>query len=159
MKEIIERPDGTRAVRISFPADEPASVHMTKPEFAKESDINRIMAKYQRTGILGDPLAYKQGVYGDFTSANDFSEAMRKIAAVENLFDSLPSDIRSRFENDPAKLIDFVNDPANEAEAVKMRLKLPSTPEFTPAPVVVPPAAPPAAPVPAGIPVPAAPVA
>ena len=39
-------------------------------------------------------------------------------------FESLPSELRGRFENDPAKLIDFLSDERNNAEAVKLGLKL-----------------------------------
>lgn len=38
------------------------------------------------------------------------------------MFEDLPSQIRSRFENRPDKFLDFVNDENNQQEMVKMGL-------------------------------------
>jgi len=117
------RPDGTRRVSISFDENVKEERSRTKPEFHKDTNINVIMKKYRKTGILGDPLSYRQGQYGDFTSGDDFAEAMRKLTAVQGLFNELPAHIRTRFGNDPRALVDFLVDPQNDAEAVKMGLK------------------------------------
>lgn len=149
MKIIEEREDGTRRVAISFPASEPESVSVTKQEFWKDASINHIMKKYRKTGILGDPLSYKIGEYGDFTSGNDFFDAMRKVTAVQTTFNELPSHIRSRFGNDPRNMMDFLVDPKNNEEAINMGLKekgKPATNEPTNGtenPVVNPPVNPP----------------
>jgi hypothetical protein len=35
---------------------------------------------------------------------------------------ALPADVRARFENDPANLLDFMVNPANNAECIKLGL-------------------------------------
>ena len=39
-------------------------------------------------------------------------------------FESLPSELRAKFENDPAKLISYLSDDKNNAEAIKLGLKI-----------------------------------
>ncbi len=94
----------------------------TRQCFAEDADINNIFAKYRRTGILGDPLEVAKKAFFDDFSDVDFEASAQKIAAVKQAFDALPSDVRTRFENDPAQLLDFIDDPANESEAVDLGL-------------------------------------
>lgn len=133
MKTITELENGSRKVAISFPENEPASRHRTKQEFWKDCDINHIMKKYRKTGILGDPLSYREGMYGDFSSGEDFASMMRKVADVQSIFAELPSHVRTRFANDPSRLIEFLVDPKNDEEAIKMGLKLKPAPAPAPA--------------------------
>jgi len=91
----------------------------TKQEFKDECDINVIMGRYQKTGILPQDLNQKMPHYADVTGY-DFQQAMQTVAQARSLFEALPSDIRARFENDPAKLLDFVHDPSNRAESLAM---------------------------------------
>lgn len=100
--------------------DEPSCV---KPEFQRESDINEILARYERTGEL--PVNAGAAVQGDFTDAGDFHSSMIRVCEAQEAFDALPAKIRKRFNNDPAELIAFVSDPANESEAVKLGLAKP----------------------------------
>lgn len=94
----------------------------THQSFAKDADINNIMAKYSRTGVLGDPSRpVRQAVFGDF-SGLDFQSDMNRLMDARERFMQLPSDIRNRFNNDPGELIDFVSDPANVEEAVSLGL-------------------------------------
>lgn len=143
MVNIEERPDGTRRVSISFSNDVPDEVSRTRQEHYKEADINRLVARYAKTGILGNPLDYRQGQYGDFSSGEDFAEKMRKVSDAQRVFSELPSAIRTRFANDPKQMIDFLVDPANDAEAIKLGLKVAPPPG---------PAVPPVSPIPPGNP-------
>lgn len=112
--------------------DKPAQVAVkcedesrTKQSFAKEADINTIMARYRKTGLLVDPAALnssRQAVYGDFSDGTDFQEFQNRIAAVQSAFGCLSASMRSRFKNDPAVLLDFIADPANAAEALELGL-------------------------------------
>lgn len=139
MKEIIERPDGTRRVCITFDPERfvlrNKIVHgrkvqykyypersRVKPEFYRESRMSTIIAKYRKTGILGDP-ARRAAVFGDFSSGADFAEAMRKVTQAQQNFEALPADVRAKFENDPEKLYAFITDPVNKEEAVKLGFK------------------------------------
>jgi len=95
-------------------------VSLTKQSFTKECDINTIMAKYQKTGAI-EHVNKHEGSYAYATSM-DFQEALETIRTGQTMFDELPSSIRTKFENDPAKFLDFVQDKNNMAEMVELGL-------------------------------------
>lgn len=97
---------------------------LTVQEPTEDCDINKIMERYAQTGIL--PGNATRATYGDFTGINDYHKAMNAVRFAQNAFNELPVQMRTKFENDPAKLLDFINDPDNAAEAVKMGLLSPS---------------------------------
>jgi len=91
-----------------------------------EVDINNILYKYTQTGIL--PIGSHEPAYGDFSMVNDYHTAMNAIKNAQNAFNDLPAVLRERFANDPANLIDFLNDDNNRSEAEKLGLIIPSSP-------------------------------
>lgn len=97
---------------------------MTKQSMKKESDINFIVAKYRKTGLI-DHLAVHQGDYGEF-EAIDFHEAMLAVRDAEEMFLTVPSDIRKEFANDPGLFLNFVTDPANLDKMREMGLAPPA---------------------------------
>lgn len=119
---------------------------LTRQEFAQECDINVILARYQASGEI-DFLNKHAPQYMD-TTAVDFQTAMETVANAQSAFNDLPSHIRDRFENDPAKLLDFVHKDANREEAIKLGLIAPPAPGSAAA-AVAGASAPPAAPAPA----------
>lgn len=84
-------------------------------------DVNLIVAKYAKTGVMGN-VRTDQPMYGDFSSAVDYHDALIKIQEAEESFMSLPANVRKRFENDPGKLIDFLQDVKNREEAISLGL-------------------------------------
>jgi len=90
-------------------------------EYKDECDINFLLRKYDKTGVI--PVVQSiEAKYGDFTSAEDYHSIHNRIIAAQSAFMGLPAKIRSRFDNDAALLLDFINDPANKADAVAMGL-------------------------------------
>lgn len=102
-------------VRLSF-----SGPGRTKQSFKDECDINRIMSRYAATGTL-DFVNQREARFED-VSEIDFQSAMQLVAESREAFMSLPSNIRSRFDNDPAKLLGFLEDSANLDEAIKLGL-------------------------------------
>lgn len=94
----------------------------TQQQFAKDADIHNIIAKYQRTGVLGDGVGTRQAMFGDFSNGNDLMTVQNKILAINNSFNKLPADLRSKFQNNPSIMLDWLVDPANKAEAIKIGL-------------------------------------
>lgn len=86
---------------------------LTKDADADSCDINRIMERYKRDGLI-EHVAMAQGQYGDFTEGFDFREVQDRIVKANELFEVLPSDMRKQFDNDPAAFFEFVADPANK---------------------------------------------
>ena len=64
----------------------------------------------------------KNPIYGDFSDMESFHEAQGIIAHANQQFAMLSAETRERFGNDPAKFLEFVNDPQNNEEKVKMGL-------------------------------------
>lgn len=98
----------------------PQGESRTKQSFRDECDINRIMARYQATGTL-DFIQKREARYAD-VSALDYQEAAFLVAGAQSMFHDLPSALRARFENDPAQLLAFLENPANLQEAVQLGL-------------------------------------
>lgn len=93
----------------------------TKQSFSDECDINMIMAKWQRTGMIDHIAAYPP-TYGDFNSAGEYQQALNQVIAAQDAFDALSSKVRTRMGNDPGVFMDFMMNPENEAEAIKLGL-------------------------------------
>ena len=107
-------------VRVQFDFLQPSR---TQQHFKDECDIDRILTKYSQTGFLVDPLAPRRDfLFGDFSESVSFMDAQNRIARVREAFDSLPSQIRDRFANDPYRLLSWLEDSNNTEEAVKLGL-------------------------------------
>lgn len=99
-----------------------AGPSLTHQSMKKECDINGIMARFEKTGILEHRNRF-EGSYGDFTQTpNDYHESMNAVIAANDMFMTLPAKIRKRFQNDPGAYLDFVTDPDNIDEMVKLGL-------------------------------------
>lgn len=93
---------------------------LAQQHFKDECDINHILEKFSITGILPEaPLSPR---YGDFSGIGDYHTALNRVIAAQHEFGALPAQIRARFDNDPSKLIDFLDDEANRSEAEKLGL-------------------------------------
>lgn len=105
--------------------DEPT---LTQQHFAEECDINEILRRSALTGQL--PVNSKVPMYGDFTAIpKSLSESFAMIKQANDLFMSLPWQVRERFGNDPQRMILFLGDEKNRAEAVSLGLvKAPEAP-------------------------------
>lgn len=104
------------------PADKPKLVcgeSLTQQQFKEECDINKILERALRTGVL--PVV-PGAIYGDFTDVASYQDAHDALIRANEAFMSLPARIRDRFDNDPARLLEFLSDEANREEAVKLGL-------------------------------------
>jgi len=90
----------------------------TKQEHKDICDINLMLERYQRTGEINSNKS--QPMFGDFSEVGDYQSTLDQIMRVEEDFADLPSKIRDRFHNNPQELLDFVRDPKNKDEAVKL---------------------------------------
>lgn len=94
---------------------------MVQQNLAESTDINAIMAKYRKTGILTHVQTYA-GMYGDFSGVPDYKTGLERVQAAQEMFLSLPADVREKFGNDPGKFIDFATNKENLPELQKMGL-------------------------------------
>lgn len=102
-------------------------VSKTDQQYVAECDINTILKQYGATGRL--PVDIREGVSGDFSSIGDYQDCLDRINRAKDAFAALPSHIRDRFGNDPTAYVDFVLDPSNTEECIRLGLKVKVVPE------------------------------
>lgn len=106
----------------------------TKQEFRDECDINVLMKRYRKTGLFpqypGQTPQYVSNI-----GMPDYQQSLHIVMQAESEFNALNSELRKRFDNDPAKFLAFVNDPDNGEELVKLGLR--EKPPVDPGPVRV----------------------
>lgn len=113
--DVVVRPDGSRRVSLSFKYDP----GLTEQSHKDSCDINRIMATYAKTGQM-PILVDRVPQYGDFSSVHDYHSALNAIVLAEDVFMELSASIRKEFDNDPAKFLEAVEDPAQRDRLVEL---------------------------------------
>jgi phage internal scaffolding protein len=98
----------------------PKGESLTQQHFKENQNIQNIMARYGKTGVV--TASARRPSYGKFNTGMDYNECMNRVTAVEMEFSQLPGEIKRRFEQNPAKLIDFVMDENNRSEAIELGL-------------------------------------
>lgn len=94
---------------------------LTQQQFVEESDINTIVNRFLRTGEM--PQFDPRAMFGDFVDMpSSYQEALERVRSAQEAFSELPSAVRSRFNGDPAELLNFLSDPRNRDEAIKLGL-------------------------------------
>lgn len=96
---------------------------MTKQSFKEECDINNIIKQYSVTGIWNHiNERFQQGTFTDLPDPLDFQQSLEIAKQAGEAFASLPSSVRARFENDPGQFLEFMANPANQEEAIRLGL-------------------------------------
>lgn len=117
--------------RFSTP-DSPAvefGVSMTQQHFKDECDINNILKSYRGKVPASDEPAY----FMDCT-VTDLQSAYEIAEDIGARFDSLDSEVRARFNNNPLELLEFVHNADNETAAIELGLLPKPAPASEPAP-------------------------
>lgn len=94
---------------------------LTQANFRDDCDINQVMARFEKTGVLTHVNEKKPG-YGDFTGYTDYHQSMNAVIEAQDAFMTIPSKIRAKFNNDPGEFLEFAENPENQEEMVKMGL-------------------------------------
>lgn len=94
----------------------------TQQQFLEECDVNRIMAQANR-GMEITHLKRSQPIYMDMTQfPPDYQAALEVVKNAEQAFNDLPSAVRTRFQNQPDQLIEFLSNNENHSEAISLGL-------------------------------------
>lgn len=120
-------------VKVSFEGTDKRVLSRTKQSFSKDADINVIMGKYRKTGVLVDPLSvnvYRKPNFADFSDVTDLPTTLNRIREAERSFMVLPAVVREKFGNDVSQLLDYVSDEKNVEDSVKLGLLPETTPAF-----------------------------
>lgn len=106
------------------PPYNPGGDDRTKQSFRDETNINNIIAKFKRTGVLEGARSTPPR-FADFGTATDFMEVQNLLIEAKEQFMSLPAKLRTLFQNDPARLLAWLENPANRAQAIELGLIVP----------------------------------
>lgn len=93
----------------------------TQQNLHESTKIGSILKKYAQTGVITH-LNNAEPQYGDFSNYKGFQENLNMVIEAQESFDSLPSEIRKYFQNNPQNLIDFISDESNRQKAEDLGL-------------------------------------
>lgn len=99
----------------------------TKQADAEACDINNIMKRYEKTGVL-EHIAKNPGRYEHLPGGLDYQLALNLAIGAKEAFDALPGILRAKFGNDAETFLDFMDDPENEKEIIELGLREPEAP-------------------------------
>lgn len=94
---------------------------LTEQAHAEDCDINNIVKRHS-VADLQFAASASSPLYGDFSAANDYKEALDTVMRAEEQFAGLPSSLRARMDNDPSRFLEFVSDEKNAEELVSLGL-------------------------------------
>jgi len=96
---------------------------LTQQQFAEEADINTIVDRFMKSGVMPTPSVMPQ--FADYEGVFDFQTAMNVVKAADENFMRLDSKVRARFNNSPQQFLEFFSNAENTDEAVRLGLALP----------------------------------
>jgi phage internal scaffolding protein len=96
---------------------------LTQQQFKEDSDINTIVDRFMKSGVLPNPVNMPQ--YVDYEGIFDFQSAMNVVRQADESFMRLNAKIRARFNNSPQEFLEFFGNPDNVDEAIRLGLAIP----------------------------------
>lgn len=103
----------------------PVRLSTSMPSLTVQSDMADTLIPniFARHGLDALAMRTRSPIFGDFTDApTSLQEAYDRILDAQAYFKELPSSVRERFANDPMRLLSFLANPSNRAEAEKLGL-------------------------------------
>lgn len=94
---------------------------IVKKEFKDQTDINYMLKRFKVTGQI--PVNKNMPQYGDVSGLKSFHDAHEVVQGAYDSFETLPAQIRKRFDNDPLSIIDFLDNPLNLEESYELGLR------------------------------------
>lgn len=96
---------------------------MTRQSEMEGCDIHNILKQFSQVGF--EELVRQnaaRGQYADLTDLPDYQDALNIVRNADAAFAALPSQVRERFLNDPQRFVEFLADPENAQEAIRLGL-------------------------------------
>lgn len=110
------------SIKMKNPGKGPTGKCRTKQEFKKLADVNEVAKRFMQTGFI-DHLAAGQPVFADVSRIPDLHQTMCRVRQAEEAFMRLDPSIRRRFDNRMHKMVEFLADPENKDEAIRLGIK------------------------------------
>jgi phage internal scaffolding protein len=132
-------PDKTGKVNLYKPHKR-VQLHFTKPsrvkrEFRNDADINTIMDRFKKTGVL--PVTGQTPTYMDTTQIPNLQQAMDVMIQAEAAFSGLPAKVRKEFDNNPMTFVEYATKKENLPQLREWGLAKPEEKEKPPMKVEV----------------------
>lgn len=108
-------PPVSPSVRFSLPS-------MTEQAHAAETNINGIIARYKRTGVLGTPDQVRDMFFGNFSEVGSRFECARIAADAKEQFMSLPLKVRAEFGHSMNDFLKALEDPSQVERFIRVGL-------------------------------------
>ncbi|WNK12729.1 MAG: internal scaffolding protein [Microvirus sp.] len=103
-----------------------------------EAEINKIIARLEK-GANTIRMNSKEPFYGDVSEFSNLQEALIKVQKSKEFFMDYEAKVRETFDNDPIKMVKFLEDPKNHEEAIKLGIMVRKEPLPEPNPRPMPP--------------------
>lgn len=117
-------------IKIYDPISGRSTVHTYNSEpsladqsYKEEVDVNRILAKYIKSGDE-TLLQKRQGQYADISNIQDLQTSLSQVQEAQEAFETLPAELRRKLNHSPVEFINYLQNPANDAEAIELGLKV-----------------------------------
>lgn len=120
-------PSWASTVDVGLKCEDPS---LCQQSMAPETDVNVLISRWKKQGIFEDKIQEIAqnggGVYGDFSAPRfkDLTAAHQVVTEAREKFLQMPPELREKFENDPAKLVSYLNDPKNLAQSYELGLRV-----------------------------------
>lgn len=88
---------------------------------ADDCDMKTIINRFLKTGEITH-ISNQRMQFLDVTHSTDYDKSLQIVLDAQDTFFELPSNLRSRFNNDPSQFLKFMDDPNNKEEAIEMGL-------------------------------------
>lgn len=96
-------------------------VSITRASFRDECNINSIMAKALKGGHV--PINPKSALFGDVSNMGTYHEMNMRLQEIQDEFNrNVPAEIRLKFGNDSGRFADWLQNPENKDEAIRLGL-------------------------------------
>lgn len=96
---------------------------LTQQQFKEEADINTIVDRFMKSGVLPTPAVMPQ--FMDFEGQFDYQTAMNYVRQADENFMRMDAKVRARFNNSPQEFLEFFANPENTQEAIRLGLAVP----------------------------------
>lgn len=77
---------------------------LTRQDDAEDADINVIVGRFLKTGLLPENVRVPQ--YGDFSQASDYKSSLDQVRRAEQAFAEFPAEVRAQFNHDVGAFLD-----------------------------------------------------
>ena len=96
---------------------------LTQQQFKEEADINTIVDRFMKSGVLPSPAVMPQ--FMDVEGVFDYQTAMNYVRQADENFMRMDAKVRARFNNSPQEFLEFFANPENTQEAIRLGLAVP----------------------------------